>query len=56
MNAIYKTYDPDGNAIVFESVKEMGDFLGLDTSDRRKIFYPGVHITKGGDKIITYAD
>lgn len=56
MNAIYKTYDPEGNAVIFESAKEMGDFLDLDTADRRAIFYPGVHTTKNGDKVITYAD
>ena len=56
MNAIYKTYDPEGNAVVFDTAKEMGDFLDLDAADRKKIFYPGVHTTKGGDKVITYAD
>jgi len=54
MNNIYKTYDPEGNALVFESLAEIANALDLNADDRRKVFYPGVHTTINGDKVITY--
>lgn len=54
MNAIYKTYDANGNAVTFTSSKEMGDFLNLTRKERAAIFYPGVH-TVGATEVLTVA-
>ena len=56
MNQIYKTYDPEGNAITFDTLKEIAAFLDLSRADSRKIFYPGVHLTENGDYVTTYAN
>jgi len=50
----YKTYDPNGTAVIFESIKAIREALELNPQDCRKIFYPGVHKVSTGDTVITY--
>lgn len=54
MNQIYKVYDPDGNAIIFEELSDIREALDLTDEDIKKIFYPGVHKVSTGDEVITY--
>ena len=56
MNATYKTYDPDGNAIFFTTIKEIREFFDMTSEEVRKCFYPGVHMLSNGVEIITFAN
>jgi hypothetical protein len=54
--SIYKTYTPDGISLIFESISDIGDFLDLTADDRCAIFYPGVHTTENGFRVITFTE
>ena len=51
---IYKVYDMENKAIIFNSLSELRMFLDLSVKDVKKCFYPGVHTTEYGFEVITY--
>lgn len=54
MNQIYKTYTPDGEAVIFTTIAEVKSFFDITGKEASKVFYPGVHTMSTGDIVITY--
>lgn len=51
----YKAYDPDGNAVFFNSLTAIKNALELTNADVKKIFANGAHLVSTGDYVITLA-
>ena len=52
--ALYKVYDPDNNAICFESLSALRKFFDLSAEETSKCFYKGIHTVAFGVTVITY--
>lgn len=51
---MYKTYDPNGNKIIFNSLSEVRSFFELSKEDTHKVFISGcATVTAWGDTEIT---
>lgn len=51
---VYKTYTPDGKAVVFNTLSELRSFFDLSAEDTKKCFCDGVHTVAFGIEVITY--
>lgn len=51
---IFKIYNPDNEAMIFTSLKQIRNFLSLNNDEVKRICNRGVHSTNTGVEVITW--